>query len=47
MAELVAMMDAVPLLGEEWIQDPEVLVVPLSLEQYWDCFWADDAPYYV
>ena len=25
----------------------DILVVPLSLDEYWDTFWADDAPYYV
>ena len=25
----------------------ETLVVPLTLEQYWDAYWATDAPYYI
>lgn len=24
-----------------------MVVVPLSLDQFWDAFWSDDAPYYV
>ena len=45
--ELVQMMDDVPLQGEGWGQDPEILIAPLSLQQYWDCYWADDAPFYI
>ena len=45
--ELVQMMDAIPLQGDEWIQSPQTLVAPLSLEQFWDCYWTNDAPYYL
>jgi len=41
------MMEEVPLQGEGWKQDPEILVTPLTLEEYWDCYWSDNAPYYV
>ena len=45
--EVIAMMEAIPLITDEWKQDPEILVSPMSLEDFWSCFWADDAPYYV
>ena len=45
--ELIQMMEAIPLITDEWKQDPEILVSPMSLEDFWSCFWADDAPYYV
>ena len=45
--ELVRMMEDVPLQADGWKQDPEILVTALTLEEYWDCFWSDHAPYYV
>ena len=42
-----ALIEAVPLEGKDWEIDLDILVVPLSLEEYWETFWADDAPYYV
>ena len=47
MPELVQMMEDLPMQGDGWEQDPEILVTTLSLEQYWDCFWSDNAPYYL
>ena len=41
------MMEEIPLYGEEWLQDPEILVTPLSLTQFWECYFSDNAPYYV
>ena len=32
---------------DEWQESMQILVSPLSLEQYWDCYWSDDAPYYL
>ena len=26
---------------------PEILVAPLSLDQYWEAFWSNEAPYYI
>ena len=40
-------MEAIPLQGNKWAQDPEILVAPLSLDQFWEAYWADDAPYYL
>ena len=45
--ELVAMMEALPKQKDDWIVSPEILVAPLSMEQYWDCFWSNEAPYYI
>ena len=45
--ELVKMMEETPLLSKKWGMFTDILVLPLSLDQYWDAFWADDAPYYV
>lgn len=41
------MMEDIPLQGADWKQHPEILVTTLTLEEYWDCFWSDNAPYYV
>ena len=30
---------------DEWRQDPAIMVAPLSLKQFWDCFLEDDSPY--
>ena len=43
---MVKLMDDTPL-QSGFKQDPETLVLPLSLESFWDAFWADEAPYYV
>ena len=39
-------MEAVPLHGDGWSKGFDILVLPLKLDQYWEAFWADDAPYY-
>ena len=44
--EMRALVDGMPL-EKGWEQDLETLVIPLSLEEYWETFWADDAPYYL
>lgn len=43
------MMDAIPLelASEGWDQDMETIVLPLDLESFMECFWADAAPYYI
>ena len=41
------MMEAIPKQADDWIIAPEILVAPLSLEQFWEAFWANDAPYFV
>ena len=33
--------------GGEWIQYMDLQVLPLSLDQYWDAFLSDEAPYYI
>ena len=43
---LVDLMRRIPFEGDEWKQDLETLVVPLTLDQYWDAYWANEAPYY-
>ena len=43
---MIEMMEAIPLLTEDWSADFDILVLPLSLEKYWDAYWANDAPYY-
>ena len=45
--ELVEMMGEIPLQGPGFIQDTETLVTTLSLEEFWNAYWADEAPYYV
>ena len=49
--ELVSMMDAIPTPiiegNDEWVQINDRQVLPLSLTDYWDAFFANDAPYYV
>ena len=40
------MMAAVPLQGEGFIQDPETLVTTMTLDEFWDAYWSDEAPYY-
>ena len=45
--DLLALMEAEPLMGEDWYQDPETLVTPLSLEKFWNAYWANDAPFYI
>ena len=41
------MMEELPMQGEGWKMDPQILVAPLSLDSFWDCFWVNDAPYYL
>ena len=43
------MMNDVPKenFDDSWDQFMEIIVLPLSLQQYWDAFWADNAPYFV
>ena len=45
--DLASMLQALPKEGSDWQQDLDVVVVPLSLDQFWDAFWSDDAPYYL
>ena len=47
--ELISMMDIVPLLPADhgWDQDLKTMVLPLSLDDYMDCFWADEAPFFI
>lgn len=33
--------------SEGWNQSIDVFVLPLSLEQFWEAYWADDAPYFI
>ena len=42
-----AMLEAIPLESDSWQSSLDVVVVPMSLEQFWDAFWSDDAPYYL
>ena len=42
-----ALIAAIPFEGDDWSMDLDILVVPLSLEAYWETFWADDAPYFL
>ena len=47
--ELIAMMQANEMEDaiDGWDQILELMIVPLSLENYWNAFWANDAPYYI
>ena len=42
-------MSARPLedFDDSWHQYMDTMVVPLTLQEYWDAFWADSAPYFV
>ena len=46
--ELKEWMAARPLedFDSSWHQYMDTIVVPLTLKQYWNAFWADDAPYF-
>ena len=48
-AELLELMNAVPIgeASEGWDETMGAIVLPLSLDEYWDAFWANDAPYYI
>ena len=46
--ELLDLIKAVPPVGTEeegWGRIFDYQVIPLSLEDYWNCFYADGAPY--
>ena len=46
--ELLDLIKAVPPVGTEeegWNRIFDYQVIPLSLEDYWNCFYADGAPY--
>ena len=47
--ELKATMAARPLedFDDSWERHLDITVLPMTLQQYWDAFWADDAPYFV
>ena len=45
--DIIAMMESMPLEGNDWVQDFEIIVIPLTLDQFWNAFWANDAPYYI
>ena len=44
--EMLAIMDDHPVI-DGWIRYMQNVVLPLSIEQTWDCFFADDAPYFI
>lgn len=43
------MMNEIPLMPASlgWDQDLETMVLPMSLSDFMDAFWADDAPFYI
>ena len=41
------MMEAIPFQGKKWLQSNDIIVLPLTIDQYWDAFWDNDAPYYI
>ena len=43
---MLAMMTEQPLFNDEWRFGVDELVLPLSIDQYFDAFWSDEAPYY-
>ena len=47
--EVLALVDSLAKdnFDDSWEQIIESMVVPLSLEDYWNAFWANDAPYFV
>ena len=47
--EVLALVDSLAKddFDDSWEQLIESMVVPLSLEDYWNAFWADQAPYFV
>ena len=47
--EVLALVDSLAKdnFDDSWEQLIESMVVPLSLEDYWNAFWADDAPFFV
>ena len=47
--ELIAMMNMQPLMPASlgWDQDLPTMVLPMSLTEFMDCFWADDAPFFL
>jgi len=45
--KLVAMMEKIPAPMEGWVTHPAISVTPMSLENYWDCFWSNEAPYFL
>ena len=45
--ELVAIMEELPTVGKDWGSNFDILVLPLTLDQYWNAFWADEAPFFI
>ena len=47
--ELITMMDLIPLMpaSDGWDQDLPTQVLPMSLDNFMDCFWADEAPFFL
>ena len=47
--ELIALMNMQPLMPASmgWDQDLPTMVLPLSLNEFMECFWADDAPFFL
>ena len=47
--EMKMMLQLVPLMPAEhgWDQDLEATVLPMPLDDYMECFWTDEAPYFV
>lgn len=44
--QLFALMDKYPL-QEGWTRYMRDVILPLTIDQVWDCFFADDAPYFI
>ena len=40
------MIEETPFYNADFSPGLDVLVLPLSLEQYWGAYWANYAPYY-
>jgi len=48
-ADLIAMMEAIPMedAADGWDRDLPIMVIPLDLDSYMECFWGSKAPYYI
>ena len=47
--DLIALFDAIPMEPAEdgWDRNLPVMVVPLSFDDFMECFWAGNAPYFI
>jgi hypothetical protein len=47
--DLKELFDAIPMepAANGWDRDLPIMVVPLSLDDFMECFWADDSPYFI